>query len=998
MFSINKLTQFRPFRGMFPLVAAVAFAALPVKAQVLDTFYNDTLYTSGNNINATNFFNDYGGTFSVPYVVGNGWISDLYQQWRYTRNFTNYSQMDCFTGFRFDRQISGHTMADSFYNAGAINCGVGSGSFFIVNPQGVTATVGGYGGIYVWATNIFNSGAITVGANGLGIFSGKNIEFNHGDLTMEVGFNTGLGVTNTAIIPAIGEVNKTTNEWNPAAYFSQTSAQISPAPSFLSFSLFNSTPYFDVASPNPTNRIVRMVFIQNDTPTVPYNVYFRNQTNALAIGGANIEWVGSYTDPTSGTVLNNYLYLTDDYVVGSSTNLLAKYVSGMPANYSLNQQTTPLGLSNPEVSSWPSLFGPNQPFPSDSTANTNIYSYMDASLVAATVGTNQVYGGAYTNLPGRFEISATNELNLVLSSITGMNYLLLKSTNNFDTDYQSLISAPYSDIYIGRTNCSFVVSNLLQSSLPFYSGEIKAWSSRWFYSDTNSGINYEFRMLMVESSLSPNSQSQQQDFVLNSSNNVVIADSLHISRNLSLNCTNLVLTTNGVGNGAGSPEGDLYLTSPTLSWQAAVPRLRVLTNSGVISLNNSTINIFGTPATPYYSFINNGTIFNLAGTTINANSFELNGGLLYAGLGSYYARSITQTWTNGYIYANGTITNITGSLIISNATVYAGKGLTLVATNLLTDGSVPGSLWTLGENNTGSGIAFGLNLATKPTQGDLLGTTIDCVATANSLVYQVWSGQDRGYDNSGFKDNAAIGQLILDGRGTDPRTQFYFCGSAGGGVTNAIYVDNLILVNTATNEDTSHNLKLLTFSNNIVIYYAQAMINGVTVAEKLNHRNNDRLRWVPTYTGIYSSTNLVYPPGVTNTFNAALTDSSDIDSDHDGIVNVQDATPFLTSYQMDFNIAITNVPPKSARLSWTTIPSATNFVYYKTNLLQPWLPFTNFTSYFHGGIAGGKSGSNSFATPFFTPTNPPANDFRTNVWVHDVLNGVPHFYRVLVQP
>ena len=38
---------------------------------------------------------------------------------------------------------------------------------------------------------------------------------------------------------------------------------------------------------------------------------------------------------------------------------------------------------------------------------------------------------------------------------------------------------------------------------------------------------------------------------------------------------------------------------------------------------------------------------------------------------------------------------------------------------------------------------------------------------------------------------------------------------------------------------------------------------------KLSHHNGNHLRWVPAYAGTFSSTNLVFPAGVTNTVNAA---------------------------------------------------------------------------------------------------------------------------------
>src|ERR1039458_1617180 len=100
----------------------------------------------------------------------------------------------------------------------------------------------------------------------------------------------------------------------------------------------------------------------------------------------------------------------------------------------------------------------------------------------------------------------------------------------------------------------------------------------------------------------------------------------------------------------------------------------------------------------------------------------------------------------------------------------------------------------------------------------------------------------------------------------------------GTGVSNALYVDDLNLLDSATNFNGSQ-VSALNISANMVIYYAQAMVNGASVAEKLNHLNGNHLRWVAAYAGHFSSTNIVYPDGTTNTFNAALAQSSDIDSD-----------------------------------------------------------------------------------------------------------------------
>jgi len=62
------------------------------------------------------------------------------------------------------------------------------------------------------------------------------------------------------------------------------------------------------------------------------------------------------------------------------------------------------------------------------------------------------------------------------------------------------------------------------------------------------------------------------------------------------------------------------------------------------------------------------------------------------------------------------------------------------------------------------------------------------------------------------------------------------------------------------------------------------------------------------------------------------------------------------------------------RIQWTTVTSATNFLYYKTNLLNPWSLLTNFVS----------------PQPYPSPA--------TNVWVFDAITNVPHYYQVKVVP
>ena len=262
-------------------------------------------------------------------------------------------------------------------------------------------------------------------------------------------------------------------------------------------------------------------------------------------------------------------------------------------------------------------------------------------------------------------------------------------------------------------------------------------------------------------------------------------------------------------------------------------------------------------------------------------------------------------------------------------------------------------------------------MTVKPASGDLRGTTINVFAPPpNKTVANIWAGEDRLVSNSGFTNNAAVGKLILD-----PLASSKFSFSGLPGMSNAIYVDYLELRDYATNRDVNGNFPALNIADNIVIYYAQAIVNGASIAEKMDGKNSRHLRWVSSYAGKFSSKNIVID-GKTNAVNAALAQSTIIDSDGDGTPNASDTTPFFSPGQMNLTVTLTNVPPLTAKVTWQTVPNATNFVEFKTNLFSTgWIPLTNFIS----------------PNPYPGPA--------TNVTVLDPLNlGGTRFYRVLVNP
>ncbi len=635
---------------------------------------------------------------------------------------------------------------------------------------------------------------------------------------------------------------------------------------------------------------------------------------------------------------------------------------------------------------------------------------------------------ALTNLPGRVEISASNELVMTDAQITGQNYTAFRSPHQFDGSAGALIQSPYSDINVGVTNGFLTITNLIAAQIPNWGGTVQAWSTRFFSIDPNTGNTNDYRVLIVGSQLTPTTLAQVQDLFLHGTNSIVISDSLNVMRSFYADARSLTLTTNPfsdqyTGSGSTSLDGELNLESPGIFWQSSTPNLRFLTNNGAIRMQNLTYfgfpyltNVVGhaTNVVPFLfntAFINNGYFMD-QGSVIYAGNFQ-SSGVFSNGVGNFTLQSFTTTLTNGALYANGDVSITASSLVTSNLYLEADRSLTLTVTNFITDtGPSPTNLnfWVVGSNSVGSGFS----LPIKPPVGDLLGTKITLVAPANRHVVNVWSGVDRGLNPAGYTNNIAVGRFVMDAKPSlisGHNGTFIFNGA---GVSNALYIDELILEDYSTvgNATNNFNFSWLQINTNLMIYFANAVESGVIVSEQIDNAtkaggNNGRLRWISSYAGYYSSTNVFFTnldgSVITNTVNPGLVQSQVIDSDGDGTPNYHDPTPFFEPTQTQFTLTLTNLPPLSARVQWITIPNATNFVYYTTNLLAPnWLAFTNFKNWYYGNNVAVTNAThgNSFRSPQIYVANQtlPDNSQRTNVWVYDAVTNVPHYYKVVVWP
>lgn len=925
--------------------------AMPLVAGAASDFYvNDSFINCPPQIppqvDATNFVNN--NYFSINFT--NLFSAQPYRMAN-VLNYTNNGYMVGNYGFQFDTGPSGagtRRMANSFKNAGTITVGSSLNtnsvfSFFFNTFFQLSASPK----LAISATNItLRSSTNTVGLNGLMTVSGKNVDLNRANISME-GFNDGQVATSSSNFFFFFNANTGVfdNYWglgttamNPVFQFGggipTTPPHLVQTPNNLLFQIL-SLPAA-VAYVNETiigtNRTVQVVFLSDTNAAINNNVYFPST------GTAVVEWQYPHTNRVTGAATTNYLYLQDRFGA-FFTNGLVQNSSGLssvatfvPQNYSFLRGGPYNFGTNVAPGSAAGVF--------DSLALTNEFAAYSALFAPTTQLPGNIVGGVISNLPGRIEIVADSVLDLTRTKINGLNYVRLKATNHIASSDLAQISSPYSDISLTSTNGTLSISNLLAPTVERFTGVVDLWSGRW--TNNNAIFSTTYSVLFVDSRLSPTAPAIVQDLVLRStntaggSNKIIVGDVLNVQRVLSLNTEQLTIATNYVGS--PTPAGQINLLSTDIVWSSAFPRLQYLTNEGAIKTLNSAF-FGGARTTPHFTsnynesyeaFVNSGSV-TTEGSLIWAKYFQNTGNFNTGiGFGSINLQSVDTRLTNGsFLALNGDITIATGSLIATNHSMQAGRELILTVTNLLTDtGASNANTWV---------VSKGFSMPIKPTNGSLVGTTISETAGATENLH-VWAASDLGGTNAaGFQTNAAaaIGKVILNG--TSPDSLFTFTGA---GTNNAIYIDYLDLRNFATNIDNNGNVTALNINPNITIYYAQAVAGNISVAERINHANGDRLQWVATHAGIYSTTNLVYPDGSTNAFNAALVQSENLDSDNDGLVNAADPTPLVANLALA--VSLTNTPALGASVSWRTVPNSVNTVYYKASPSGTnWLELTN---------------------------------------------------------
>jgi len=932
---------FSPMKRYFLTILAVL--ALTVTGRAASPlFYNNDTITTPPVVDATNFLNEGRIMISTP----------LPFEFSSVLNYTNRGLMrngylDGFlvpgglffgsSGFRFDTAPATDSApprhpAASFFNAPQ------------VGNVASNATIYGDYQVVVEATNIVNNGAIKVSEFGLISLAGKTVNNSRGTLA-----TAGFGLRSPTIAEGIYD-----NYW-----FFGTNTLVPSQELTLNFP-FTQTPYPVIFFPPPyftneifldlftlgtnslaaqefineagTNRSVQVVFVRTSDPTITARIVSSGGT-ANRVGVPIIEWA-SYRTNLSGVVQSNLLYLTDTYGSLTTNRYITNYPysppppaisqvpprSFQPANFTISR-TPPLNLSfaNPGV---PFTDKP-VPFWGDPTTVTGAV-YSAYGVTIRTTPTTAQDATTMRAAPGRVEVKADRVLDATLSQIDALSYLKLSATNHFVGASNAFIAAPFSDVALASTNGYLNVSSVLQPVVGRISGTLEIYSAVWtnnvvFNGSTNPVV---FNALLVDAVLEDTTPAQIFDLSLKSTA-VEVGDSLNVLGNLSLDTDRLNVTSNGI----------ITINNSGILWETSVPHLKTLTNSGTLAsanvFNFISHNSNGTTK-PMDGVVNYGIIQG-SGVTVTAHNL-FNQGNITSLNGPLALRMSTNIDISlgGVLNAPEADINMFGkNLVISNATILAGRKLNLSITNQLLAGT---NNWLVYE---------GFSLPVKPTNSDLSLVTIRSKEIALQSSEHLWSGSDRGAQDSGFNNNAALGMLVLDGDTNS--SSFVFKGN--GSASNALYVDRLELTNAAGLINGVGDLTQVQINPGMVVYYAQATINGASVAEFLDGKNGGKLRWVSSHAGAFSGTNVIYPDGSTNFLNAALVTSCNLDSDNDGIPNCIDPSPVLLLEQARLTAKVVNNPNPALSLSWLTVGWATNRVYTTTNMRAPnWQFLTNVVS------------------------------------------------------
>lgn len=868
-----------------------------------------------------------------------------------TQNFTNNRYMYGSVGFRFDnaprnssgQPIAPRKLANWFQNR---------------SGAGVTAYDGplqsGYSGSYIWvhATNIINAGTLTAGAAGEIQVIGTNVNLNRGGLQIgsitpqgsfngttnflpdvaiydvfweqtNITFNTRSLLTgqdtNITVISPVFPVQGLVGAWQ-IGFLNPIMAGYSNLVGTLALTITNmdgSTVETNVV----TNFVQQAVFVEvADRTNVGTTITFSpssEPTNFFMT--AEVQLAFQSTNAVSQGLDLNTIALTDTLASESERGLLVNFYGGglRPTNYILSRLPFEGG------------FGPNVP------VTTNFFWRTNSAVVVATgeyAGYSafvdnlvsqpaNIPAGTVTNLPGRVKVSA-NDLDLTRTRIRAEGLISIEARNTVVSS-NAVVDSEHLAFDLTDTTGQIQVQNLMKPSVNRARGYVFMWSATWTNSIIEVIDNYTFD---ADENPVPapitNIVSVAYHALLFDARDLLVTLPVTV-HDLRVNSTNISISDTGIlarsfllRGESVTISGGLTLSGVLENWvYTNTPGVRYFTNNGAIYIPNEAHFGDDTP-TNYAAFVNRGVInANSVNILTASNEFGI-GEIIFEGgqisaAASVNMESPSARLEGGSVDAGGDIFINAGVLRLHRQSLTATDGgLYLMVTNTLTDSG--------GSASNVITVHNGFNLPSKPQSGDLLGTQIQTSPLLFAEAVHTWAGTNHGAIPSGFKDNVAIGRLSLS---VGLFAQLTFKGaSTTPDVTNALYVDYLELDNSVA----SDLANTLSIAPNLVIYFADANVSVHT----LDGQFGGRLRWVRNFAGPNSSVMAVIN-GALVPVNRALRQSTQIDSDADGLANGFDPSPFDP---VSFTVTVES---NYAVLTWRGAVGTAYTVEWATNLSAP---------------------------------------------------------------
>ncbi len=891
--------------------------ALPTMAAPNDLFENNGTVNTPV-IDAVTFLNR--GLFNVG-------AADVPYDTQNTRFYTNFpgAIIQGVGGMRFSRvgEDGFRHPADSFYNAGTIALDATGNSWVLID-----------------ATNVVNRGGISVGESGLMSIRGDNVQLSRSGLR--------AGQDPTAPINEGREFPpEYTNDSGVQDVYAGVGVNnvLDPAgPGPFNLNLLTGTPAFsgghqvlqngftnqvNVAAPNafaitnalgPTNWLVQVVFMNTNSadPFFKTDVRFGPPRNPSVDGAqmAMVQFTFEDVDTITGEPYTNFVYVLDN--LGAMTNAIFFTNAFSPTD--LRPSSTLITRVTPPE--WDAGTGTNVIFaptlfvsPDYVTDQvTNVYAAYSANIGPATRapifgGGGQVTGGAAsflnhpTNQPGRIEIEA-DSLDLNLTRIKSEGLLSIK-TDNLSPKGPYKVDSTVVSYDVGSTAGPLVVSNLVETTVRRFTGNVRCWSGAWTNQTFSVGpdpadptlqvtntIDIRFHALIV----GHNFQTTVPVETLNFSGRgveIVIMDDLTVTEGLVLDTPILDVRA--------------PIDAGSIPWNLdSLPSLRRLTNSGAMFTTDEFR--LGTQTVPLDLVVNRGT---MAGTFISVHSTEFeNSGDLGSISGDIEIDVDALKLEGGSLISSANLRITTPDAKMTGATLASGTSsfgaLILDVRDRLTDGGIDAS-------NTWS-VTDGIQLVRKPAESDLTGTEVYSFLNRFREGVHVWSAEDRGATAAGFVNNAALGKLTLDGT---LFTLFTFIGPDST-TPYALYTDFLELTNAAVDVELSLNV-----ATNLTIYFADSNVP----ADQLDGALGGRLRWVNDVAGARSGVPVTLSTGQSIRVNRSLLTSLTVDSDLDGIPNASDPAPFEAA-ALRVKVGILGSDPSQVEISWGATSGALYRVEY----------------------------------------------------------------------